>query len=153
MYSIVNENYIIFPVLNNSPIGKELSRQFVCINYPSCLFCEYKKKEQLCVTKRMDGVFDVSFFYDCIPFEKKKVNSNSSKNNVKIDKKNNIPKNENDNNIDVIDNINKELKTTVIMATHDKEIVNRMKKRVISIEHGVVTSDTLKGSYMSHESV
>lgn len=106
LYSIVNENYIIFPVLNNSPIGKELSRQFVCINYPSCLFCEYKKKEQLCVTKRMDGVFDVSFFYDCIPFEKKKVNSNSSKNNVKIDKKNNIPKNENDNNIDVIDNIN-----------------------------------------------
>lgn len=55
--------------------------------------------------------------------------------------------------MDVIDNINKELKTTVIMATHDKDIVNRMKKRVISIEHGVLTSDTLKGSYKSHESV
>ena len=55
--------------------------------------------------------------------------------------------------MDVIDNINKELKTTVIMATHDKDIVNRMKKRVISIEHGVLTSDKEKGSYKSHESV
>ncbi len=55
--------------------------------------------------------------------------------------------------MDVIDNINKELKTTVIMATHDKDIVNRMKKRVISIEHGVLTSDKLKGSYKTHESV
>ena len=33
--------------------------------------------------------------------------------------------------MDVIENINKELGTTVVMATHDKEIVNRMKKRVI----------------------
>ena len=55
--------------------------------------------------------------------------------------------------MDVIDNINKEFNTTVIMATHDKEIVNRMKKRVISIEHGVLTSDKMKGSYKQHESV
>ncbi len=53
----------------------------------------------------------------------------------------------------VISNINKELKTTVIMATHDKEIVNRMKKRVLLIEHGVLTGDYLKGSYKSHENV
>ena len=53
----------------------------------------------------------------------------------------------------VIEDINKKYKTTVVMATHDKEIVNRMKKRVISIEHGVLTSDTLKGSYKQHESV
>ena len=55
--------------------------------------------------------------------------------------------------MNVIDNINKEFNTTVIMATHDKEIVNRMKKRVISIEHGVLTSDKMKGSYRSNESV
>ena len=53
----------------------------------------------------------------------------------------------------VIENINKSLKTTVIMATHDKDIVNRMKKRVLLIEHGVLTGDYLKGSYKSHESV
>ena len=44
----------------------------------------------------------------------------------------------------VIENINKELKTTVIMATHDKDIVNKMKKRVLLIEHGVLTGDYLK---------
>ena len=55
--------------------------------------------------------------------------------------------------MNVIENINKELKTTVIMATHDKDIVNKMKKRVLLIEHGVLTGDYLKGSYKSHESV
>lgn len=55
--------------------------------------------------------------------------------------------------MNVIEEINKELKTTVIMATHDKDIVNRMKKRVLLIEHGVLTGDYLKGSYKSHESV
>ncbi len=53
----------------------------------------------------------------------------------------------------VIDDINKELKTTVIMATHDREIVNRMKKRVILLDHGVLTSDTVKGVYKAHETV
>ena len=102
LYSVLNENYVIFPVLNNSPIGKELSRQFLCISYPSCLFCEYKKKEQLCVTKRMDGTFDVSFFYSCIPFEDKKKYPNSSRNF--------IPKLENDNNIKEINKINNFIK-------------------------------------------
>ncbi len=51
----------------------------------------------------------------------------------------------------VIDSINKD-GTTVVMATHDKEIVNRMKKRVIAIENGVKINDSLKGSYKVHES-
>jgi len=54
--------------------------------------------------------------------------------------------------MDVIDNINKELGTTVVMATHDKEIVNRMKKRVVTIENGIKVSDKMKGSYKVHES-
>ena len=54
--------------------------------------------------------------------------------------------------MDVIDNINKELGTTVVMATHDKDIVNRMKKRVVTIENGIKVSDKLKGSYRVHES-
>lgn len=53
----------------------------------------------------------------------------------------------------VIDTINKEMGTTIIMATHDKEIVNRMKKRVILLENGVLTGDYLKGSYKAHENV
>ena len=55
--------------------------------------------------------------------------------------------------MDVLEKINKELGTTVIMATHDKEIVNRMKKRVIVIENGVLVEDKAKGSYKVRESV
>ncbi len=53
----------------------------------------------------------------------------------------------------IIDNINKESGTTIIMATHDKELVNKMKKRVIVIEDGVIASDDMKGRYKVHESV
>ena len=54
--------------------------------------------------------------------------------------------------MDVIEKINKEFNTTVVMATHDKDIVNRMKKRVVTIENGVKVSDKMKGSYKVHES-
>ena len=37
--------------------------------------------------------------------------------------------------------------TTVVMATHAKDIVNRMKKRVIQIEKGVIVRDDKKGTY------
>ena len=49
--------------------------------------------------------------------------------------------------MDVIEGINKDLKTTIIMATHDKDIVNKMKKRVLIIDHGVLAGDYAKGSY------
>ncbi len=55
--------------------------------------------------------------------------------------------------VKVIYNINKELGTTVIMVTHDKEIVNSMKKRVITLENGVLTNDTMKGKYTADESI
>ena len=47
----------------------------------------------------------------------------------------------------VLEKINKELGTTVIMATHDKEIVDKMKKRVILIENGKLKHDYKKGKY------
>ena len=50
--------------------------------------------------------------------------------------------------MNVINDINKS-GTTVLMATHDKEIVNRMKKRVINLTDGVVTKDVMKGGYMN----
>ena len=37
--------------------------------------------------------------------------------------------------------------TTILMATHAKEIVDNMKKRVIAIEKGYVASDTARGTY------
>ena len=37
--------------------------------------------------------------------------------------------------------------TTVIMATHNKDIVNTMRKRVIAIEDGVIVRDQQRGDY------
>ena len=51
----------------------------------------------------------------------------------------------------VIESINKDLGTTIIMATHDKDIVNRMKKRVVVIKNGVLVGDYEKGSYKVDE--
>ncbi|MPQ43144.1 cell division ATP-binding protein FtsE [Clostridium tarantellae] len=46
----------------------------------------------------------------------------------------------------LIDDINK-AGTTVLMATHAKEIVDSMKKRVIAIERGEIARDVKKGGY------
>lgn len=37
--------------------------------------------------------------------------------------------------------------TTIVMATHNKEIVNTMKKRVIAIENGQIVRDQHRGDY------
>ena len=37
--------------------------------------------------------------------------------------------------------------TTIIMATHDKQIVDSMSKRVIAIENGEIVRDELNGVY------
>ena len=54
--------------------------------------------------------------------------------------------------VKVIHSINKEMGATVLMVTHDKDIVNSMKKRVITLEKGVLKNDTKKGSYTADES-
>ena len=52
--------------------------------------------------------------------------------------------------VDKLKDINN-LGTTVIMATHDRDIVNKMKKRVIEIVKGVVERDEERGK-MKRES-
>ncbi len=54
--------------------------------------------------------------------------------------------------MNILERINQESETTIIMATHDRDIVNRMKKRVLVIENGVLVSDIKKGSYVVNES-
>ena len=39
--------------------------------------------------------------------------------------------------------------TTVVMATHAKDIVNKMKKRVIQIDKGIIVRDDKRGGYNS----
>ena len=47
----------------------------------------------------------------------------------------------------VIESINVDLGTTIIMATHDEKIVNKMKKRVVVIDKGLISKDLMKGKY------
>ena len=48
--------------------------------------------------------------------------------------------------MELLDNINKR-GTTIIMATHAKDIVDTMKKRVIAIEDGKIVRDESRGGY------
>jgi len=41
-----------------------------------------------------------------------------------------------------------ELGTAVILSTHDKEIVNTLGRRVITLENGIITRDEEKGKYI-----
>lgn len=41
-----------------------------------------------------------------------------------------------------------ELGTTVILATHDKEIINALERRVVSLENGIVARDENPGRYI-----
>lgn len=48
--------------------------------------------------------------------------------------------------MDIFKRIN-EAGTTIVMATHDKDIVNRLKKRVVEIEGGKIIRDQVHGRY------
>ena len=41
-----------------------------------------------------------------------------------------------------------ELGTTIILATHNKDIINSLKRRVISLENGEIIRDEEKGKYI-----
>ena len=48
----------------------------------------------------------------------------------------------------ILDKINKEYGTTILMVTHDIDIVKRMKKRVIVLKEGRLEKDYKKGSFV-----
>lgn len=52
--------------------------------------------------------------------------------------------------LDILQEIN-DIGTTVIMATHNAGIVNDLKKRTITLEHGGVVSDETRGKYQIHK--
>lgn len=51
----------------------------------------------------------------------------------------------------VLETINEETKTTIIMATHDQNIVNQMSKRVIVLKDGRLVNDYEKGKYVNED--
>ncbi len=52
--------------------------------------------------------------------------------------------------MNLLDDINSK-GTTVVVVTHNKEIVNAMKKRVITLKKGVIVSDVQKGGYIDED--
>lgn len=51
--------------------------------------------------------------------------------------------------MDLLERINK-TGTTVLVATHDREMVNSMRRRVIALDHGALTRDQDRGVYGSN---
>ena len=50
--------------------------------------------------------------------------------------------------MEILDKINREYGTTILMVTHDIDIVKRMKKRVIVLKDGRLEKDYKKGSFV-----
>ena len=48
--------------------------------------------------------------------------------------------------VKLLEKINK-YGTTVLLTTHNVDIVNKLKRRVITLDHGKITSDQVQGSY------
>lgn len=51
----------------------------------------------------------------------------------------------------LLEKINEEYGTTILMVTHDMTIVNKHRKRTIVLEHGHITADLAQGGYAQHE--
>jgi cell division transport system ATP-binding protein len=49
--------------------------------------------------------------------------------------------------INLLQKIN-QLGTTLILATHDKEVINAIEKRVLTLDHGRLIKDEEKGKYI-----
>ena len=53
--------------------------------------------------------------------------------------------------MEILDKINKEYKTTILMVTHDIDIVKKMKKRVIVIKEGRIIKDYKEGKFVDEK--
>lgn len=49
--------------------------------------------------------------------------------------------------LELLEKINQDEKTTILMVTHDKGLVDRYKKRTIILDHGIISGDSMKGGY------
>lgn len=49
---------------------------------------------------------------------------------------------------DILKRINKVLGTTVLLATHNKDVVNRLRKRVVTLDNGQIIRDQERGRYV-----
>lgn len=52
--------------------------------------------------------------------------------------------------MELLEKINQEENTTILMVTHDITLVNQYKKRTIALEEGYIVADIMKGGYLQH---
>jgi cell division transport system ATP-binding protein len=53
--------------------------------------------------------------------------------------------------IQLLERINREERTTILVVTHDTTVVNAYRKRTIALEAGHVVADLLEGGYIQHD--
>ncbi len=53
--------------------------------------------------------------------------------------------------IQLLEKINEEEGTTILMVTHDSNIVDTIKKRTIALESGYMVADLMEGGYIKHD--
>ncbi len=53
--------------------------------------------------------------------------------------------------MELLEKINEVEKTTILMVTHDSNIVDKYKKRTICLESGYIVADIMKGGYITHD--
>ena len=53
--------------------------------------------------------------------------------------------------MNLLEKINREERTTILMVTHDLTLVNKHKKRTIVLENGHVVADMQQGGYVQHD--
>ena len=51
----------------------------------------------------------------------------------------------------LLEKINREEKTTILMVTHDITLVNKHRKRTIALEAGHIVADMNEGGYIKHD--
>ena len=89
MYEDIMKEIVIFPALNNSPIGRELVRKLMIISFPTYIFCKYKDNKSFYVSDKMEGAFEMSFFIDCYLKISSSLENDLNLINVKSDKSKN----------------------------------------------------------------
>ena len=53
--------------------------------------------------------------------------------------------------VQLLEKINQEEHTTVLMVTHDVDIVNTLRKRTVALDEGHIVADLVDGGYHGHE--
>ena len=96
------KKFVLFPLLDDTPLGKEFIKKLTIVSFPTYIFCKYINDKKIYVTDKMEGAFEISFFLHSIKKdipnseEIDLINKNYLHNhvNVKFENKKNV--NEND---------------------------------------------------------